>query len=43
MLFSGTENPSRTDKEYLNCTDEDYHWGHSPLSLLLMDLVTQVK
>lgn len=42
MVFLGTQHPPRTDQEYRNCTDEDHHRGHSPLSLLPMDLVTGV-
>ena len=42
MVFLGIRHRLRTSKIYRNCIDEDHHQGESPLSLLPMELTTQV-
>lgn len=43
IVFSEINHALRTDKEYIRCLDKDHHKdGKSPLSLLPMDMVSQV-
>lgn len=41
--FGGINHPIRSNEEYLRCIDEDHHKdGRSPLSMLPMDMVSQI-
>jgi len=41
-IFNGINHSLRTDEEYNRCLDEEHHRDNSPLSMLLIGMVSQV-